>query len=170
MCRCEVPPSGAPPGEPMAKGGRPTKVGPADRRGMEVPGYRKSPEAISGLSPEQHRMTQQGGTERPGTGEYLQSMLTSYRVSRCSPHPTNSSRSAVSQVSPSRSNLPTSTNCEKLRTAPARRAAPSRCARRHGRHHGRGEAQRLGHLSPRDAVLAGGKPGDEPPPRHRLTA
>ncbi len=33
--------------------------------------YRKNPEAISGLSPEQYRVTQQNGTERPGTGEYL---------------------------------------------------------------------------------------------------
>ena len=33
--------------------------------------YRKSPEAISGLSPEQYRVTQQNGTEGPGTGEYL---------------------------------------------------------------------------------------------------
>src|SRR6516162_10462718 len=33
--------------------------------------YRKTPEAVSRLSPEQYRVTQQGGTERPGTGEYL---------------------------------------------------------------------------------------------------
>jgi peptide-methionine (R)-S-oxide reductase len=33
--------------------------------------YRKSPEAISALSPEQYRVTQQNGTELPGTGEYL---------------------------------------------------------------------------------------------------
>ena len=33
--------------------------------------YRKTPEAISGLSPEQYRVTQQSGTEPPGTGEYL---------------------------------------------------------------------------------------------------
>ena len=33
--------------------------------------YRKYPEAISGLSPEQYRVTQQNGTECPGTGEYL---------------------------------------------------------------------------------------------------
>ena len=33
--------------------------------------YSKSPEAVSKLSPEQHRVTQQAGTERPGTGEYL---------------------------------------------------------------------------------------------------
>jgi peptide-methionine (R)-S-oxide reductase len=33
--------------------------------------YEKTPEAISRLSPEQYRVTQQGATERPGTGEYL---------------------------------------------------------------------------------------------------
>src|SRR6187455_1992689 len=33
--------------------------------------YRKTPEAVSRLTPEQRRVTQQGGTEAPGTGEYL---------------------------------------------------------------------------------------------------
>lgn len=33
--------------------------------------YTKSEDVIAKLSPEQHRITQQGGTERPGTGEYL---------------------------------------------------------------------------------------------------
>src|ERR1700674_2182905 len=33
--------------------------------------YRKTPEAVSGLSPEQYRVTQQSGTELPGSGEYL---------------------------------------------------------------------------------------------------
>ncbi|PKU23562.1 peptide-methionine (R)-S-oxide reductase MsrB [Telmatospirillum siberiense] len=33
--------------------------------------YRKTTEALSRLSPEQYRVTQQSGTERPGTGEYL---------------------------------------------------------------------------------------------------
>ena len=33
--------------------------------------YSKTPEALSGLSPEQYRVTQQSGTEPPGTGEYL---------------------------------------------------------------------------------------------------
>src|SRR5260370_21856732 len=32
---------------------------------------RKIEEAVSRLSPEQYRGTQQSGTERPGTGEYL---------------------------------------------------------------------------------------------------
>ena len=36
-----------------------------------MPEYRKSAEAIAKLTPEQYRITQQSGTERPGTGEYL---------------------------------------------------------------------------------------------------
>ncbi len=32
--------------------------------------YSKTPEAVARLSPEQYRVTQQSGTERPGTGEY----------------------------------------------------------------------------------------------------
>ncbi len=34
--------------------------------------YIKSPEALARLTPEQRRVTQQSGTERPGTGEYLE--------------------------------------------------------------------------------------------------
>ena len=34
--------------------------------------YRKTPEAIAALTPEQFRVTQGNGTERPGTGEYLE--------------------------------------------------------------------------------------------------
>lgn len=33
--------------------------------------YQKSPAAISALTPEQFRVTQESGTERPGTGELL---------------------------------------------------------------------------------------------------
>jgi peptide-methionine (R)-S-oxide reductase len=35
-------------------------------------GYRKTRDAIAKLSPEQFRVTQQNGTERPGTGQYHQ--------------------------------------------------------------------------------------------------
>jgi peptide-methionine (R)-S-oxide reductase len=33
--------------------------------------YRKDPDAVARLTPEQYRVTQQSGTERPGTGELL---------------------------------------------------------------------------------------------------
>ena len=33
--------------------------------------YRKTPEAVARLTPEQYRVTQENATERPGTGEYL---------------------------------------------------------------------------------------------------
>ena len=36
-----------------------------------MPDYSKNNEALSRLTPEQFRVTQQSGTERPGTGEYL---------------------------------------------------------------------------------------------------
>ena len=36
-----------------------------------MPEYRKTPEAVSRLSPEQFRVTQKSGTEQPGTGELL---------------------------------------------------------------------------------------------------
>lgn len=35
-------------------------------------GYSKDSDAIARLTPEQFRVTQQSGTERPGTGEYLE--------------------------------------------------------------------------------------------------
>jgi peptide-methionine (R)-S-oxide reductase len=33
--------------------------------------YRKTPEAVAKLSPEQYRVTQESGTERPWTGQYV---------------------------------------------------------------------------------------------------
>jgi len=33
--------------------------------------YTKDPDAVARLSPEEYRVTQQSGTERPGTGKYL---------------------------------------------------------------------------------------------------
>jgi peptide-methionine (R)-S-oxide reductase len=41
---------------------------PEDRKNPE---YRKNPEAIAALTPEQYRVTQESGTERPGSGAYL---------------------------------------------------------------------------------------------------
>ena len=34
--------------------------------------YDRNPEVLARLSPEQYRVTQHNGTERPGTGEYLE--------------------------------------------------------------------------------------------------
>jgi peptide-methionine (R)-S-oxide reductase len=36
-----------------------------------MPKFEKNPDAISSLTPEQYRVTQKGGTEAPGTGQYL---------------------------------------------------------------------------------------------------
>ena len=36
-----------------------------------MPEYRKTTEAVAALTPEQYRVTQQSGTERPGTGPLL---------------------------------------------------------------------------------------------------
>lgn len=36
-----------------------------------MPTFEKTSDAVSRLTPEQHRVTQQNGTEPPGTGEYL---------------------------------------------------------------------------------------------------
>jgi len=36
-----------------------------------MPNYRKTKEAVARLTPEQYRVTQQNGTEAPGTGELL---------------------------------------------------------------------------------------------------
>jgi peptide-methionine (R)-S-oxide reductase len=38
---------------------------------MATASYRKDPDAIARLTPEQYRVTQQSATERPGTGELL---------------------------------------------------------------------------------------------------
>jgi peptide-methionine (R)-S-oxide reductase len=43
----------------------------ATRWRKEMRKFSKDPAIVSKLSPEQYRVTQQNGTERPGTGEYL---------------------------------------------------------------------------------------------------
>ena len=41
------------------------------KEAKDVTGYQRNPAAIAGLSPEQYRVTQENGTEAPGSGEYL---------------------------------------------------------------------------------------------------
>jgi peptide-methionine (R)-S-oxide reductase len=43
----------------------------AKEKEKEMRKYEKTPQAVSKLSPEQYRVTQEGATERPGTGEFL---------------------------------------------------------------------------------------------------
>ncbi|HMG49750.1 MAG TPA: peptide-methionine (R)-S-oxide reductase MsrB [Inquilinus sp.] len=38
---------------------------------QRMPDYRRTPEAVTALTPEQYRVTQESGTERPGTGALL---------------------------------------------------------------------------------------------------
>lgn len=49
--------------------------------------YGKSGEAIAKLSPEQYRVTQESGTERPGTGEYLNNKMAGIYVDVVSGEP-----------------------------------------------------------------------------------
>jgi peptide-methionine (R)-S-oxide reductase len=51
---------------------QPHRVGrPDTRMEQRMPDYRKTPEAVAALTSEQYRVTQQSGTERPGTGALL---------------------------------------------------------------------------------------------------
>jgi peptide-methionine (R)-S-oxide reductase len=50
---------------------RPHVVGASIRQENSMRDYRKTPEAIDALTPEQYRVTQEGATERAGTGEHL---------------------------------------------------------------------------------------------------
>lgn len=49
--------------------------------------YNKDPDAVSRLMPEQYRVTQENGTERPGTGEYLANKETGIYVDIVSGEP-----------------------------------------------------------------------------------
>ena len=49
--------------------------------------YRKTDEAVRALSPEQYRVTQESGTEAPGSGEYLSNKATGIYVDIVSGEP-----------------------------------------------------------------------------------
>lgn len=49
--------------------------------------YSKNPDTVSSLTPEQYRVTQENGTERPGTGEYLNNKDTGIYVDIVSGEP-----------------------------------------------------------------------------------
>ena len=49
--------------------------------------YKKSPDAIATLSPEEFYVTQESGTERPGTGKYLDNKATGIYVDIVSGEP-----------------------------------------------------------------------------------
>ncbi len=72
--------------------------------------YRKTEAAIANLSPEEYRVTQQSGTERPGTGALLHNHEPGIYVDIVSGEPllrlpTNMNRAADGRVSPSLSSL-----------------------------------------------------------------
>ena len=78
--------------------------------------YHKNPEAIAKLTPEQYRVTQQSGTERPAAGAYLHNKAPGIYVDIVSGEPLfassdNSNPAAVGRVSRSRSSRRTSTSC-----------------------------------------------------------
>ena len=84
--------------------------------------FDRNAEVIAGLTKEQYRVTQQGATERPGTGEYLHNEEPGIYVDIVSGEPLFASsdklnQGAAGRASPSRSNPPTSTNLPTQRTA-----------------------------------------------------
>ena len=84
--------------------------------------FSKDPDAISRLSPEQYRVTQQNGTEAPGTGEYLDNKEPGIYVDLVSGEPLFASSDKFESgcgwpASPSPLNRPTSTSCETPCTA-----------------------------------------------------
>ncbi len=85
-------------------------------RRATMPNYEKTAEAVAALTPEQYRVTQQSGTERPGSGALLStsspaSTSTSCRANPCSPVRTSTSPAAAGRASPGRSSRPTWPNC-----------------------------------------------------------
>jgi hypothetical protein len=74
--------------------------------------YRKDPEAVSRLTPEQYRVTQKNGTEPPFRNEYWDNKEPGIYVdvvpaSRCSPRPPSSTATPAGRASPRRSSRAT---------------------------------------------------------------
>ena len=84
--------------------------------------YSKTPEAIAKLTPHQRWVTQEAGTERPGTGELLYNKKPGIYVDivsgePCSRRPTSTNPAAAGRALRSRSSQRTSTSCATPRTA-----------------------------------------------------
>jgi peptide methionine sulfoxide reductase MsrB len=84
--------------------------------------YRKAPEAISRLTPEQFRVTQQGGTELPNPGRYLHNTEPGIYADIVLGEPFFAFRISMNQDAADRasakpSSQPTSKNVEILRMA-----------------------------------------------------
>ena len=78
--------------------------------------YNKDPDAIARLSPEEYRVTQESGTERPGTGALLDNKEPGIYVDIVSGEPllprrTSMKAAAAGPASQSRSSPRISTNC-----------------------------------------------------------
>jgi hypothetical protein len=62
--------SNSPPGSWLNKPERPPTFNAEQKAAPRMPTYRKNPQAVSKLTPEQYRVTQTGGTEHPYENEY----------------------------------------------------------------------------------------------------
>ena len=59
--------------------------------------YRNTPEAVAALTPEQFRVTQQSGTERPGTGSLLNNKDPGIYVDIVSASPSSRPRTSLNR-------------------------------------------------------------------------